>query len=131
KATFAAGCFWGVEEEFRQLPGVTDTAVGYSGGQAENPSYHDVCGHETGHAEAIEVEFDPAKISYKELVEKFFSIHDPTQMNRQGPDLGSQYRSSIFFHDPDQEAVAIQVKAKANAASHRPVVTEIVPAATF
>ena len=131
KATFAAGCFWGVEEAFRRLPGVTSTSVGYTGGHADQPTYTEVCGHRTGHAEAVEVEFDPQQISYQRLVERFFSLHDPTQLNRQGPDVGDQYRSAIFFRDPAQQAVAVEARARVAAASHRPVVTEIGPATTF
>jgi peptide-methionine (S)-S-oxide reductase len=130
-ATFAAGCFWGVEVEFRNIPGVTAARVGYTGGQTENPSYEQVCSHGTGHAEAVEVEFDPEQVSYRELVEAFFALHDPTQLNRQGPDVGTQYRSAIFTHDDEQAAVAAEVKARVAAASPRPVVTEITPASTF
>ena len=130
-ATFAAGCFWGVEVEFRNVPGVTGTRVGYTGGHAEQPTYQQVCSDRTGHAEAVEVEFDPAQVSYRTLVEKFFELHDPTQLNRQGPDVGTQYRSAIFVHDVGQQAVAAEVKARVAAESPRPVVTEIVPAATF
>jgi len=133
KATFAAGCFWGVEETFRRTPGVVATAVGYTGGRTENPTYEDVCSDETGHAEAVEVEFDPAKISYGRLLEIFFKNHDPTTPNRQGPDVGSQYRSAIFFHSPEQEREARAMKdtLDKSGAFRRPVVTEIVPARTF
>lgn len=131
KATFAAGCFWGVEDAFRRLPGVTSTSVGYTGGHTDQPTYRDVCGHRTGHAEAVEVEFDPEQISYQRLVERFYALHDPTQLNRQGPDVGDQYRSAIFFHGPAQQAVAAEAKARVAAASHRPVATEIVSATTF
>jgi len=131
KATFAAGCFWGVEDAFRKLPGVTDTSVGYTGGHTDEPTYTEVCGHRTGHAEAVQVEFDPEQISYQRLVERFFALHDPTQLNRQGPDVGYQYRSAIFFHDPAQYAVAAEAKARVAAASHRAVVTEVVPATMF
>jgi len=131
KATFAAGCFWGVEDAFHKLPGVTDTSVGYTGGHTDEPTYKEVCGHRTGHAEAVEVEFDPEQISYQRLVERFFALHDPTQLNRQGPDVGDQYRSAIFFHDPAQQAVAAEAKARVAAASHRAVVTEVVPATMF
>ncbi len=106
KATFAAGCFWGVEDAFRQVPGVTSVTVGYTGGTMKNPTYKDVCGGRTGHAEAVQVEFDPARVSYLELLAVFWKSHDPTTLNRQGPDVGSQYRSAIFFHDPQQEAAA-------------------------
>ena len=131
RATFAAGCFWGVEDAFRRLPGVTSTSVGYTGGHTDEPTYKEVCGHGTGHAEAVEVEFDPEQISYPRLVERFFALHDATQLNRQGSDVGSQYRSAIFFHDRAQQAVAAEPKARVAAASHRPVATEIVPATTF
>jgi len=132
-ATFAAGCFWGVEEAFRRVEGVVSTATGYSGGMPENPTYEDVCSGGTGHAEAVGVEFDPSKVSYEQLLEVFWSVHDPTQLNRQGPDVGSQYRSAIFHHGPEQEAAA-RASKEALAASGRftrPVVTEITPASTF
>ena len=133
KATFAAGCFWGVEAAFRQLPGVISTRVGYTGGHFSNPTYKDVCSDETGHAEAVEIEYDPAKLSYDKLLEVFWENHDPTQLNRQGPDWGSQYRSAIFFHSPEQEAAAKESKAKLenSGAFGKPVVTQIVPATTF
>ena len=133
KATFAAGCFWGVEATFRQLPGVISTRVGYTGGNFADPTYKDVCTDRTGHAEAVEVEYDPGKISYDQLLEVFWENHDPTQLNRQGPDWGTQYRSAIFFHSPEQEAAAKAAKAKLEK-SHRfsrPVVTQIVPAVMF
>ncbi|MGZ4140603.1 MAG: peptide-methionine (S)-S-oxide reductase MsrA [Actinomycetota bacterium] len=131
KATFAAGCFWGVEAAFRETSGVLGTTVGYTGGRTENPSYRDVCSHTTGHAEAVEVEFDPAQISYEKLLDRFFEVHDPTQLNRQGPDVGDQYRSAIFVHDDEQAAAAAAAK-EAHAKDHaRPIVTEITPAATF
>ncbi|MCC7343361.1 MAG: peptide-methionine (S)-S-oxide reductase MsrA [Deltaproteobacteria bacterium] len=133
KATFAAGCFWGVEETFRRAPGVIATAVGYTGGRIENPSYEEVCSDRTGHAEAVEVEFDPAKISYGRLLEIFFQNHDPTTPNRQGPDVGSQYRSAIFFHSPEQGREARETKdaLEKSGSFRRPIVTEIVPARTF
>ena len=131
RATFAAGCFWGVEADFRQLPGVTGTAVGYTGGHTDEPGYRAVCSHTTGHAEAVRVEFDPAVASYEDLVRAFFQIHDPTQLNRQGPDIGDQYRSAIFVHSTEQEAVAQRVKAEVAARSSRPVVTEVTPAPRF
>ena len=133
KATFAAGCFWGVEAAFRQLPGVIATRVGYTGGKTNNPTYKDVCSDETGHAEAVEIEYDPAKLSYDKLLEVFWENHDPTQLNRQGPDWGSQYRSAIFFHWPKQEAAANESKSKLekSGAFGKPIVTQIVPAPTF
>ena len=133
KATFAAGCFWGVEATFRQIPGVTSTRVGYTGGQMPNPTYKDVCTDTTGHAEAVEVEYDPAKVAYEQLLEVFCENHDPTQLNRQGPDWGKQYRSAIFFHSAEQEAVAKASKEKlANSGRFKkPIVTQIVPAVTF
>ena len=132
-ATFAAGCFWGIERSFRQVKGVTDAEVGYTGGSTKNPTYEDVCTGRTGHAEAVRVEFDPAQVSYEELLDVFWRIHDPTQLNRQGPDIGSQYRSAIFFHDGGQEqaAQASKKKLEQSGAASRPIVTEIVPAATF
>jgi len=133
KAIFAAGCFWGVEATFRQLPGVTSTRVGYTGGQTQNPTYKEVCTDRTGHAEAVEVTYDPAKLSYDKLLQIFWENHDPTQLNRQGPDWGTQYRSAIFYTDPEQQSAAIASKA-ALEKSHRfskPIVTLIVPAAAF
>ncbi len=133
KATFAAGCFWGVEATFRQIPGVTSTRVGYIGGRTENPTYKEVCTDGTGHAEAVEVEFDPAVARYDELLKTFWENHDPTQLNRQGPDWGSQYRSAIFFYTPEQEAAA-RASKDALEKAHRyskPIVTQIVPAVTF
>ncbi|MGH9528472.1 MAG: peptide-methionine (S)-S-oxide reductase MsrA [Terriglobales bacterium] len=133
KATFAAGCFWGVEATFRQLPGVSSTRVGYIGGNSANPTYKDVCTDTTGHAEAVEVDYDPEEISYDRLLEVFWENHDPTQLNRQGPDFGKQYRSAIFFHDAQQETAA-KASKEALEKSHRfskPVVTQIVPAVTF
>ena len=133
KATFAAGCFWGVEAAFRQIPGVLATAVGYIGGQTNNPTYEDVCTDETGHAEAVEVEYDPARVSYDQLLDVFWQEHDPTQLNRQGPDVGSQYRSAIFFHSPGQQAAALASKEALEKSGRyrRPVVTEILPAVEF
>jgi len=133
KATFAAGCFWGVEATFRQLPGVSSTRVGYTGGSVENPTYKDVCTDTTGHAEAVEVEYDPAKLSYHKLLEVFWENHDPTQLNRQGPDFGKQYRSAIFFHDAEQEAAAKASKEALEKSRHysRPIMTQIVPAVKF
>ena len=129
KATFGAGCFWGVEETFRKVKGVISTRVGYSGGHLENPTYEDVCTDKTGHAEVIEIEFDPSKISYEELVGIFFQIHDPTTKNRQGPDVGSQYRSVIFTHSNEQKRIAEKVKKGLKL--DNPVVTEILPAGPF
>ncbi len=106
KATFGAGCFWGVEADFRQVKGVISTAVGYEGGTFPNPTYRDVCSHKTGHAEVVEVDYDPSRVSYEELLKVFWDNHDPTTMNRQGPDIGSQYRSVIFYHTPEQKAAA-------------------------
>ncbi len=133
KATFAAGCFWGVEATFRQIPGVTLTRVGYTGGESANPTYKDVCSDRTGHAEAVEVDYDPARVNYEQLLDVFWENHDPTQLNRQGPDYGSQYRSAIFFHSPDQEQAARESKEKLQNSGHfsRPVVTQIVPATRF
>jgi peptide-methionine (S)-S-oxide reductase len=133
KATFAAGCFWGVEDAFRQVKGVTSTTVGYTGGHTKNPTYKEVCADRTGHAEAVEVEFNPAEASYRELLAVFFQSHDPTQLNRQGPDYGKQYRSAIFYHDAEQEAAARDAKAALEKAGvfKRPIVTEITPASEF
>jgi peptide-methionine (S)-S-oxide reductase len=133
KATFAAGCFWGVEATFRQLPGVISTRVGYIGGKAANPTYKEVCTDATGHAEAVEVEYDPAKISYGKLLDVFWENHDPTQLNRQGPDWGTQYRSAIFFHTPAQEAEAKASKQALENSGRfgKPIVTQIVAAPTF
>ena len=132
-ATFGAGCFWGIEETFRKTKGVSATAVGYSGGKTKNPTYKDVCTDETGHAEAVQVEFDPKEISYAELLNVFFTCHDPTQVNRQGPDFGKQYRSVIFFHTPEQEKLAQAAKEALDKSGKlkRPVATQIVPAAPF
>ena len=133
KATFGAGCFWGVEVKFRQIPGVTDAAVGYAGGKFENPTYEDVCTDRTGHAEVVQVTFDPAKVGYDQLLEVFWGSHDPTTLNRQGPDHGTQYRSVIFFHSPEQEAAARASKEKQQASGRfkKPIVTEIARASTF
>jgi peptide-methionine (S)-S-oxide reductase len=133
KATFAAGCFWGVEAAFRQIPGVLATAVGYIGGRTKNPSYEEVCTDGTGHAEAVEVEFDPNRVSYQQLLDVFWNEHDPTQLNRQGPDIGTQYRSAIYFHSPAQQAAAIASKETLEKSGRyrRPIVTEIVPAPEF
>jgi peptide-methionine (S)-S-oxide reductase len=133
KATFAAGCFWGVEETFRATPGVIDTAVGYTGGRAPNPSYEAVCTDTTGHAEAVEVAYDPDKVSYDDLLEVFWANHDPTTLNRQGPDVGTQYRSAIFYHDDEQRASAEASKRRIQESGRfrRPIVTEIMPASTF
>jgi peptide-methionine (S)-S-oxide reductase len=131
KATFGAGCFWGVQAAFDQLPGVINTVVGYSGGSYSNPTYEDVCSHKTGHAEVVEVEFDPERISYEQLVDMFWRIHDPTQLNRQGPDVGDNYRSAIYFHSPAQEKTALASRDRAQANFSRPIVTEIAPASDF
>ncbi len=133
KATFGAGCFWGVEAAFRELPGVADAAVGYLGGTLDNPSYKDVCSGSTGHAEVVEVSYDPAQVTYDQLLDLFWKMHNPTTLNRQGPDVGTQYRSAIFFHTPDQR-MAAEGSKQALAASgrfDRPIVTEITPASTF
>jgi peptide-methionine (S)-S-oxide reductase len=132
-ATFGAGCFWGIEAAFRRVPGVVDAVVGYSGGEMPNPTYKDVCTDETGHAEVVQVTFDPAKLSYEKLLDAFWAMHDPTQVNRQGPDFGSQYRTAIFFHSPEQEVAAKKSKAALDASGkfRRPIATEITPAATF
>ena len=133
KATFAAGCFWGVEAQFQQLPGVTATAVGYEGGAVDHPTYQQVCTDRTGHAEAVEIDYDPEQISFEKLLEAFFSLHDPTQLNRQGPDWGTQYRSAIFFHSPEQESEAKQFIARLTEEKRfsRPIVTQVAPAQTF
>jgi peptide-methionine (S)-S-oxide reductase len=133
KATFAAGCFWGVEATFRQIPGVISTRVGYTGGKTQNPTYQDVCTDATGHAEAVEIDFDPAKVRYANLLKVFWENHDPTQLNRQGPDWGTQYRSAIFYHSPEQAREAEASKQALEASHHfsKPIVTQIVPAPTF
>lgn len=133
KATFGAGCFWGVESAFREVKGVTDAAVGYMGGTLANPTYKDVCTDRTGHAEVVQVDFDPAQVTYEDLARYFFEIHDPTTLNRQGPDWGTQYRSVIFFHDATQEAAARKIKGELDRSGHFPrkVVTQIEPAGEF
>lgn len=133
KATLAGGCFWGVEELFRAMPGVINTEVGYTGGSSENPRYEQVKTGTTGHAESIEIEFDPAVVSFEEILKYFFKLHDPTTVNRQGNDIGSQYRSAIFYHDDEQKLVAEKVKAvvDASGAWKKPLVTEIVAAKKF
>lgn len=133
KATFGAGCFWGVEEAFRTTPGVLETAVGYEGGRTQNPTYRDVCTDTTGHAEVVQIQFDPQKISYEQLLLLFFQLHDPTTLNRQGPDIGTQYRSVVFYHSEAQRELAAKIKSGLQASGRysRPIVTEIVPAQTF
>jgi peptide-methionine (S)-S-oxide reductase len=132
-ATFGAGCFWGVESVFEQVDGVVATKVGYTGGFTDAPSYEDVCSHRTGHAEAVEVTFDPARVSYDKLLDIFWMNHDPTQVNRQGPDVGDNYRTVIFYHSPEQEAAAIASKKRLEESGRykRPIATEIVPAGKF
>ena len=130
-ATFGAGCFWGVEVAFRNVPGVLDTAVGYEGGTLPNPTYEDVCTKKTGHAEVVQVEFDPEEVSYDQLLDVFWDEHDPTQVNRQGPDVGSNYRSVVFFHSPEQQEQALASKARVQARFDRPIATEITPASDF
>lgn len=131
KATFGAGCFWGVEAAFREVAGVLDVAVGYSGGATSQPSYEDVCTGRTGHAEVVEVSYDPSRVSYEQLLGKFFEIHDPTQMNRQGWDVGTQYRSAVFFHSPEQQAAAERAKDELQGRSRKPIATEIAAASPF
>lgn len=133
KATFGAGCFWGVEVAFRNVEGVIDAAVGYQGGTLENPSYEDVCSGTTGHAEVVEVEFDPSRVSYDALLDVFWDNHNPTQLNRQGPDVGSQYRSAIFYHSPEQKEVAGSSKLRLDESGRygKPAVTLIEPASPF
>lgn len=133
KATFAAGCFWGVEAAFRLVEGVKSSVVGYTGGNVKDPTYEQVCAGDTGHAEAVEVEFDPEIVSYEELLKVFWECHDPTQLNRQGPDIGVQYRTAIFFHDDEQGASAKKSKSDLEESGmlHKPIVTEIEPASLF
>jgi peptide-methionine (S)-S-oxide reductase len=134
KATFGAGCFWGVEAAFAALPGVVSTAVGYEGGALDKPTYKDVCTDQTGHAEVVEIDFNPATISYDQILDAFFQLHDPTTMNRQGPDWGTQYRSAIFFHSPEQEAAArakIETLTAEGRFKPKRIVTQVVPAQTF
>jgi peptide-methionine (S)-S-oxide reductase len=131
KATFGAGCFWGVEETFRKLKGVISTTVGYAGGNKDNPSYEDVCTDATGHAEVVQVEFDPSQISYLQLLDVFWSNHNPTTLNRQGPDVGTQYRSVIFYHSSEQKAAAEKSKAEKAVKFTRPIVTQIEPVPKF
>ncbi len=133
KATFAAGCFWGIEHAFRQAPGVIDAVSGYTGGHKDNPTYKEVCRTGTGHAEAVEVTFDPAKTSYEDLLNVFWKIHDPTQLNRQGPDIGAQYRSAIFYHGEEQKRIAEASKEKQKGKGFfaKKIVTEIAPASAF
>jgi peptide-methionine (S)-S-oxide reductase len=130
-ATFAAGCFWGVEYVFERVPGVVSTEVGYAGGHTEHPTYRDVCSHGTGHAEVLRVEFDTAAVSYDQLLEVFWAMHNPTQVNRQGPDVGDQYRSAIFTHSDEQQRAAEASRDRAQTRFDRPIATEIAPAGTF
>ena len=133
KATFGAGCFWGIESAFRKVPGVSDVKVGYAGGSKDQPTYEEVCTGQTGHAEVVEVEFDSTQVSYDELLEVFWEIHDPTQVNRQGPDVGTQYRSAIYFHDAEQQtaAAASKDKQEGSGGHNRPIATEVTPAPEF
>ncbi|MCK5676685.1 MAG: peptide-methionine (S)-S-oxide reductase MsrA [Verrucomicrobia bacterium] len=131
RAVFAAGCFWGVEAVFQQLDGVVDTTVGYTGGKTENPTYKEVCRTDTGHAEAIEIVYDPSRVSYDELLAYFWRLHDPTTMNRQGPDSGTQYRSAVFYYTPGQKAAAEKVKAESQKKWGKPIVTEIAEGGVF
>lgn len=133
-ATFGAGCFWGVEQRFRETPGVVATAVGYAGGKIDKPTYKLVCSDTTGHAEVVQIQFDPSKVSYEQVIQVFWDNHNPTTLNRQGPDVGSQYRSVVFFHDDEQKAIAEKTKQAVAASGKwgtKPIVTEIVPAVTF
>lgn len=133
KATFGAGCFWGVEAAYRQIPGVISTTVGYLGGTLEKPTYHDVCSGRTGHAEVVQIDYDPARVTYDDLLTVFWENHDPTTLNRQGPDIGTQYRSAIFYQDEAQKAAAIASKEERDRSGNyqRPIVTEITPATAF
>ncbi len=131
RATFGAGCFWGVEADFRKIPGVTSTQVGFTGGDVPEPTYKDVCRGDTGHAEVVEVEYDPAQVDYQQLLDVFWASHDPTQLNRQGPDVGTQYRSAIFFHNEEQEAAAKESIVAQEGRFSRPIVTEVVPVGEF
>jgi peptide-methionine (S)-S-oxide reductase len=133
KATFGAGCFWGIAADFRKIAGVVDAAAGYLGGTLENPTYEDVCSGATGHAEVVQVEYDPSRVPYEELLRLFWELHDPTTLNRQGPDVGTQYRSAAFFHSPEQEAAATASKEELDRSGRyrSPIVTEITPATTF
>jgi peptide-methionine (S)-S-oxide reductase len=131
KATFGAGCFWGVEYVFMRVPGVTGTSVGYSGGFTENPTYRDVCSHTTGHAEVCQVTFEVGRVSFDQLLEVFWAMHDPTQVDRQGPDVGDQYRSCIFTHSPQQQEAAEASKERAQARFDRPIATEVRPIGAF
>jgi len=131
RATFAAGCFWGIEAAFREIDGVVQTSVGYTGGHSAAPTYEQVCSHGTGHAEAVEVWFDPAMVSYEELLEIFWRIHNPTTRNRQGLDIGDQYRSAIFTHTPEQQAAALSSRDREQARQRKKIVTQIVPASAF
>lgn len=132
-ATFAAGCFWGIEEAFRKIPGVIDAEVGYSGGQTEKPTYEDVCSDTTGHAESVKVTYDASRVSYEKLLEAFWNMHDSTTKNRQGPDVGSQYRSIIFYHTPEQKEMAEKSKSNLDTSGRfgAPIITEIIPATPF
>jgi peptide-methionine (S)-S-oxide reductase len=131
KATFAAGCFWGVEAAFHDVPGVLEAVSGYTGGHTEHPTYREVCGHTTGHAEAVEVTFDPQRVTYEQLLEVFWRIHDPTQLNRQGPDVGDQYRSAIFTHSVEQERAAVASRDREQERYRQPIVTQILAAPAF
>jgi methionine-S-sulfoxide reductase len=131
KALFAAGCFWGVQFYFDQVPGVTKTTVGYTGGHTENPTYEEVCAHTTGHAEAVLIEYDPEQVSYKTLVKQFFHMHDPTQLNRQGPDVGDNYRSAIFYFDEVQKQTAEKIRDELQPRFDKPIVTQIARASKF